>query len=113
MNTTSVRFLVAAVMGFAAGVCGQVDKSVALPANLPVLKAGMQIRAANKPLCVGHTACPEVLDWNHDGKKDLLVGTFEEGKVMLFLNQGTDAAPRFDQGRALQAGGKKIGVGFG
>ena len=37
---------------------------------------------------------PEVVDWNNDGKKDLLVGN-SSGYVMLLLNTGTDASPSF------------------
>jgi len=113
MKTTVVGFVISTVMGIAAGAGAQVETSSAPPGALPILKAGAQIRVANKALSIGHTAVPEVLDWNNDGKKDLLVGTFEAGKVMLFLNRGTDAAPKLDQGVALQADGKPIGVGFG
>ncbi len=107
MKTNSVRRLVTSMLGIAAAF------SASAASDLPILKAGTQINAAGKPLSIGHTACPEVLDWNNDGKKDLIVGTFASGKVMLFLNRGTDAAPQFDKGRALQAGGKDISVGFG
>jgi hypothetical protein len=112
MKINSVRFAAATLIGIAAAVNGQVVKS-ASPPGLPLLKAGKQIEAGGKALTVGHTASPHVLDWNNDGKKDLLVGTFQDGKVMLFLNRGTDAAPEFDSGRALLAGGRAISVGFG
>ncbi len=102
-----------AMMGIAATAWAQSGPSLAPPEKLPILKAAGQLRAADKVLIIGHTACPEVLDWNNDGKKDLLVGTFDNGKVMLFLNRGTDAAPCFDQGAVLQAGGEDIRVGFG
>ena len=82
-------------------------------AQLPVLKPGVRIRVGDQPLNIGHTASPEVLDWNNDGKKDLLVGTFSNGKVVLFLNQGADEAPAFRQGVTLQAGGRDLKVGFG
>ena len=113
MKTTVVGFVLSTVMGIAADAGAQVETSSAPPGTLPILKAGAQIRVANKALSIGHTASPEVLDWNNDGKKDLLVGTFEAGMVMLFLNRGTDAAPQLDQGSVLQAGGKPISVGFG
>ncbi len=113
MKTTPVRFLMTTVLGIAAAASGQTVASSNPAPGLPILKAGMQIRVANKALTIGHTASPEVLDWNNDGKKDLLVGTFQNGKVMLFLNRGTDAAPLFEEGRVLQAGGRDISVGFG
>jgi hypothetical protein len=113
MKTTAVGYFLSTLMSIAAGATAQVGIPSALPGTLPILKAGAQIRVANKALSIGHTASPEVLDWNNDGKRDLLVGTFEAGKVMLFLNRGTDAAPKFDEGRVLEAGGKPISVGFG
>jgi hypothetical protein len=112
MNTNSLTLVMATLVGIAGGAQGQTSTS-APPQNLPILKTGLQIQVGGKPLIIGHTASPEVLDWNNDGKKDLLVGTFNDGKVMLFLNRGTDAEPRFDQGQTLQAGGTNIRVGFG
>jgi hypothetical protein len=35
----------------------------------------------------------QVVDWNNDGKKDLLIGSDSINAV--YLNQGTDAAPSF------------------
>ncbi|MDW7674358.1 MAG: VCBS repeat-containing protein [Bacillota bacterium] len=37
---------------------------------------------------------PQVVDWNGDGNKDLLVGAFD-GEVYLVENVGTDGEPRF------------------
>ncbi len=85
----------------------------AIAAKLPVLQAGVQIMNGDQPLSIGHTASPEVVDWNNDGKKDLLVGTFENGRIMLFLNQGTDEKPVFDGGEFLTAAADEINVGYG
>jgi hypothetical protein len=109
MKISSRRTLAAGLIGVAACVAA----SAAPGGQLPVLKSAVRILAEDKPLCVGHTASPEVLDWNNDGRKDLLVGTYSEGKIFLFLNQGSDAAPVLGKGVALQAGGKDIKVGFG
>ncbi len=44
---------------------------------------------------VSSNAAPAaVLDWDADGRKDLVVGD-NTGRLQLFLNQGTDAAPSF------------------
>ena len=72
------------------------------------LKAGDEVIDGGKDT-VGHLV-PTVVDWNGDGKKDLIVGSFSgnPGNVMLYLNIGTDAEPKLDKGRVLEAGGVPI-----
>ncbi len=72
---------------------------------------GVKIEADGKPikLDVAHPV-PCVADWNGDGKKDLLVGLSAGGRIVLFLNQGTDNAPVFKNFTYLQAGGKDISL---
>jgi hypothetical protein len=43
---------------------------------------------------VGYRATPSVMDWNNDEKKDLVVGALD-GKINIFINQGTDTGPDF------------------
>ncbi len=43
---------------------------------------------------VGSRATPTVVDWNNDGRKDLVVGALN-GRAYLYVNEGTDAAPDF------------------
>jgi len=57
---------------------------------------------------VGNLA-PEAVDWNGDGKLDLLLGGYT-GLVHLFLNQGAKEAPRFGPGRPLEADGALLRV---
>ena len=59
------------------------------------------------PLVLG--AAPFVLDWDNDGRKDLLLGG-DNGTINLFLNRATEAAPGFDQGSLLTASGDPIMV---
>lgn len=51
--------------------------------------------------CLG--AFPRPADWNGDGRKDLLLGLYD-GRVKVYLNVATDAAPAFDGGTYLTAG---------
>jgi WD40 repeat protein len=49
---------------------------------------------AEGTISVGARACPTVVDWDNDGLKDLAVGALD-GKIHIFLNEGTDIAPDF------------------
>ena len=49
------------------------------------------------------------MDYNNDGKKDLLAGD-SEGQVWLFANIGTDAAPVLAEGVRLESAGDAIVV---
>jgi hypothetical protein len=41
-------------------------------------------------------AYPVIYDWNHDGKKDLVIGeNSTRAKFRVYLNKGTDAKPKF------------------
>jgi hypothetical protein len=75
---------------------------------------GVKLEADGKPIDVeiGHLV-PCVVDWNGDGKKDLIVGQFAGGKIRLYLKQGTDNAPVFKDFSYLQAGGKEISLPAG
>jgi len=53
---------------------------------------------------------PHVVDWNRDGKKDLLVGS-EDGRVFFYPNTGTDGKPCFAEGIPLKAGGDILDKG--
>ena len=54
---------------------------------------------------IGHAA-PCVVDWDADGKPDLLVGQFGGGILRVFRNEGTAAEPRLAAGVRFQAAGK-------
>ena len=47
------------------------------------------------------------MDWNKDGKKDLISGD-TKGQVWVFLNTGTDEAPKLAEGVRVEADGKPI-----
>jgi hypothetical protein len=82
-------------------------------AAVPELEQGVYLRAGSGPLTVKPYTAPSVMDWNNDGKKDLLVGQFDSGYVWLFLNQGTDAQPAFTTGTQLRVGASVITTSYG
>jgi hypothetical protein len=54
-----------------------------------------------------YRACPQVIDLDGDGKKDLLVGE-NNGKIAFYANTGTNAAPAFSGYQFLKSGGVDI-----
>ena len=67
---------------------------------------------AKSDITVGARATPIAVDWNADGRKDLLVGGLD-GKLRLFLNEGTDAAPDFRTQQIVRDGGGDLIVPTG
>ncbi|SMC94083.1 FG-GAP and VCBS repeat-containing protein [Pedobacter africanus] len=89
-----------------------VMKSAAQASNSVVkLAPGFKIEANGKPIAadIGHAA-PFMIDFDGDGRKDLVMGEFKEGKARVYLNVGTDKAPQFKDFSYLQAGGKDASV---
>ncbi|MCI0515496.1 VCBS repeat-containing protein, partial [candidate division KSB1 bacterium] len=73
----------------------------------PVLTKTGFLQASGRDLTVGTRATPVVVDWNNDGRKDLLSGS-ASGYVYLFLNTGTNAAPVFGAATTIKANGVTI-----
>ena len=71
------------------------------------METGTYLNDGANFLSVYGLSAPAVLDWNNDGKKDLLVGD-SWGYLWLYLNQGTDAKPSFNGGSRLTSGGSAI-----
>jgi hypothetical protein len=65
------------------------------------------LRANGVKIDVGNNSNPDIVDWNEDGKKDILIGG-ESGTVRLYLNQGTDSNPVFTSYSNVQSGGVSI-----
>jgi len=74
----------------------------------PALAAGVSVALPDVGVPRSN-ARPFVVDWDEDGRKDLLVGV-ANGSIYLFLNTGTDAAPVFASGVALTGEGGIIAV---
>ena len=68
------------------------------------LTAPKRIEASGKPIDVdiGHAA-PFVGDFDGDGKHDLLVGQFGQGKLRIFRNLGSNKNPKFEDFTWFQA----------
>ncbi len=83
-------------------------------AGPPQLATGVRLSVEGKPIDmeIGHLV-PTVVDWNGDGKKDLIVGQFSKGAIRLYLNEGTDAEPRFGKFTYLEAGDRPIRLDAG
>ncbi len=60
----------------------------------PQLTAKGFIKANNNDINVINRAAPVVVDWNNDGKKDLVLGD-DAGYVRLYLNSGANNDPKF------------------
>ena len=64
--------------------------------------------SGGKPLDVardGHSA-PFVGDFDGDGKRDLLVGQYHEGRLRIYRNRGDNVRPRFDDFTWFEAEGR-------
>jgi len=53
-----------------------------------------EIKLNDGDIDVGSSSSPAMVDWNGDGKKDLIVGN-QKGEVYVFLNVGEDSEPEF------------------
>ena len=82
--------------------------------NIPLLMPGIKIQADGTDLRIDDVATSAlstfVVDWNNDGRKDLLLGTYSPGYVYLFLNTGSDSAPTFGTGARIKEDGTDLQV---
>ena len=74
----------------------------------------VKIEAGGEPISssIGH-ASPVVMDFDGDGRKDLLVGQFSGGKLRVYLNKGTNGKPELGEFFYLEAGGEEARVPSG
>ncbi|MAG55646.1 MAG: hypothetical protein CMJ83_05075 [Planctomycetes bacterium] len=71
----------------------------------------VRVKVGGKDLHIkdGHPV-PLVVDWDHDGKNDLLLGQFDRGRPRFDRNLGTKQAPRFDAHTYVRGGGRAVSV---
>lgn len=74
------------------------------------LRQGAPLKHNHEEIIIDSCSYPFVVDYNLDGKKDLLLGT-KEGKIALFTNAGTDSTPTFLSYHFLKAEGTDIDAG--
>lgn len=77
------------------------------PAEFITWGAGQVIMADNNGVI------PNVGDWDHDGDKDLMVGTYYYGNIYYYPNTGTNENPEFLTRSQLSAAGSPIAVTYG
>ena len=97
-----------------------------IPVDTYRFAPGVRLLTEDKPIDVttGH-ASPYIYDFNGDGKRDLLVGEFGSGtyrgettsksslanaRLRVYLNKGSNASPRYDGFKYLQADGENASV---
>lgn len=71
------------------------------------------IQANGSDINVNYNSFPFVIDWDEDGKKDLIVGEQSPqapntGNVRIYLNEGTNAAPVFGNYSMVYAGSNQL-----
>jgi hypothetical protein len=103
MKTPSVIRLRGAVLAGWALTAGSV-----MSGDVPLFQPSEVLQANGATLAPGSHAIPCVVDWNGDGRKDLLVGFRTEDKIALYLNCGTGAQPAFTNFTRMQAAGADI-----
>lgn len=84
--------------------------ALAPPALSDELLPPVPVLVDGRPLDVerqGHAA-PFVGDLDGDGKRHLLVGQFDDGRLRIYRNRGTNTRPRFDSFTWFEAG-RQIG----
>jgi len=104
-----VVFLVTVSVWFAAG--GQVR------ASLFDLGPEQLVQAGGVAVTVDGYSVPSYVDWNNDGRKDLIVGEGGSGgyvgRVRVYLNVGTSSNPQFSDFFYAQSQGQDLSHSYG
>ena len=73
----------------------------------------VRVLASGEPIDVPGFAAPFVGDFDGDGVQDLLVGQLDYGRMRVYHNRGTNAAPEFDSYEWFRADGRVAGIPSG
>ena len=76
----------------------------------PVFNGFQYVQVSGSNYDIGNYSSPYIVDWNEDGKKDVLIGG-ENGTVALLINTGTNAYPTFSSSSWVQDGGSNLDPG--
>ena len=82
-----------------------------LQAGSPGLMKGVMVDSNGSPISVAQSSAVTTVDWNNDGKKDLIVGS-GSGYVWFFANTGTDIDPAFNCAVQIKSNGTPIVVNY-
>ena len=102
-------------------IVGQADGAVKIFRNIwtdscPIFDIGSFIEVGKSGMKsninVGGRATPCVVDWNDDGRKDLVVGALD-GTIHVFINDRTDTEPDFTYDSLIQENGSELVVPSG
>ncbi|MHC4945048.1 MAG: FG-GAP repeat domain-containing protein [Planctomycetota bacterium] len=77
----------------------------------PVFDGYTFLQVGGSDFDCGYDATPHIVDWNKDGKKDVLCGN-SLGGVQLLINVGSDANPVFDDAVFLKDGDLDLDAGY-
>jgi hypothetical protein len=75
--------------------------------GVPVVGPPGRLQEYGAHLSVGAKACPSVVDWDGDGRDDLVIGN-AAGQVLLSRNTGSGDAPRFAPPEPFVAGDRPL-----
>ena len=77
----------------------------------PVFSGYTNLQAAGSDIDVGLRATLDVVDFDADGLRDLIMGD-GDGMLRYYHNSGSNQAPSLDAAQYLQAGGSNIDIGL-
>lgn len=68
------------------------------------LKAYVRLKSGGAAIDAGYNSAPDFVDWDNDGDLDMLVGSYYNSTIRLYVNTGTISAYKFDGYTDLKIG---------